>query len=178
MFNKIPKDNKGFTLIELLVVVAIIGILSTVVFASLSETRGNARNKAKVELARQYINALELYYNENGNYPNYTTTPRCLGTGISDCQGGSISPDSDLNDDLEQYIPGPPADEYEVSLGSDDMTGISYVCADESDGDGVCTEYQLRWFLDGTDQSCGPSTNEEDFPPFGTAYLTRCTYIR
>ena len=51
MFGK----NKGFTLIELLVVVAIIGILSTVVFASLN----TARNKAKI--ARVNLDLKNIY---------------------------------------------------------------------------------------------------------------------
>ena len=38
--------NKGFTLIELLVVIAIIGILSSVVLASLSVTRTRAKEAA------------------------------------------------------------------------------------------------------------------------------------
>lgn len=62
------KQNKGFTLIELLVVVAIIGILASVVLASLNSARGKGTDSAiKGELSSMRAQA-EIIYDSNGTY--------------------------------------------------------------------------------------------------------------
>ncbi len=61
--------NKGFTLIELLVVIAIIGILSSVVLASLNSARRKARDARRISDMGQLQLALEMYYNDNTAYP-------------------------------------------------------------------------------------------------------------
>ena len=59
------KKNKGFTLIELLVVIAIIGILSSVVLASLN----SARQKGQDAAIKQNLNNMraqtEMYFDNN-----------------------------------------------------------------------------------------------------------------
>lgn len=67
---KAPRScTTGFTLIELLVVIAIIGILASVVLASLNSARAKARDTARISQLQEIEKALNLYYIDNGYYP-------------------------------------------------------------------------------------------------------------
>ncbi len=70
MNKKINKIRLGFTLIELLVVIAIIGILASIVLASLNSARVKARDARRVADIRQIQLALELFADANSqSYP-------------------------------------------------------------------------------------------------------------
>ncbi|MES2967084.1 MAG: prepilin-type N-terminal cleavage/methylation domain-containing protein [Patescibacteria group bacterium] len=63
-------QNNGFTLLELLVVLTIIGMLASIVIASISEAREKGRiAKAQAELNQLSI-AMELLFNDTGYYPS------------------------------------------------------------------------------------------------------------
>ena len=77
-------SHKGFTLIELLVVIAIIGILSSVVLASLSTARSRGSDAAVKRALTEARTQAELFYAANGNRysapplsPAETTTNVC-----------------------------------------------------------------------------------------------------
>ena len=80
------KKNKGFTLIELLVVIAIIGILSSVVLASLNSARRKSRDARRVADIKQLQLALELYFDANKTYP---TTAQGTAVLTSGCNGSA-----------------------------------------------------------------------------------------
>jgi prepilin-type N-terminal cleavage/methylation domain-containing protein len=77
----------GFTLIEVMVVITIVGLLASVVLASLTDARAKARDTQRVQIVKELQKALELYRNGNGgNYPCFT-----LNCALTGAQGSSLS---------------------------------------------------------------------------------------
>ncbi|KND48687.1 MAG: type II secretion system pseudopilin PulG [Parcubacteria bacterium C7867-005] len=82
--------KRGFTLIELLVVIAIIGLLSSVVLASLSIARTKSRDASIVSGVLEFRKLMELEYSNVGSYTNLnqgwvgtTVNPTCALRGYS-----------------------------------------------------------------------------------------------
>ena len=77
--------TRGFTLIELLVVIAIIGVLATVVLASLNSARKKSRDARRITDLKQIQLALELYYDGFGaqKYPAATVTCTAVPTAVA-----------------------------------------------------------------------------------------------
>ncbi len=74
--------KRGFTLIELLVVIAIIGLLSSIVLASLSTARKKARDAVRFSDIHQLQIALDLYFQTNGRYPDTDDLVSCGGWAV------------------------------------------------------------------------------------------------
>ena len=66
--------KRGFTLIELLVVIAIIGILASVVLASLNSARAKGADAAIKSTVNNARAQAELFYDGTGNYTTVCTT--------------------------------------------------------------------------------------------------------
>lgn len=92
--------SQGFTLIELLVVIAIIGILSSVVLASLNTARGKGANVAVKSNLNNMRAAAELFYDNNSNvYTGFCATQTAAMASAASAGGGTAGASSnDCND--------------------------------------------------------------------------------
>ena len=90
---------RAFTLVELMIVIAIIGMLASVILASLSDSQKQARDTRRIDELNQLQKAFELYINDHNFYPR-------------EWQGmnGNISTNQTLLTLLEPYLKGTPVD--------------------------------------------------------------------
>lgn len=138
------KNNKGFTLIELLVVIAIIGILSSVVLASLNTARAKSRDARRVADVKQIQLALELWADDNnGEYPD------TIAQLVTDGQMGSTPIDPDGG----AYI-------YD---NLDNSAGGACAVADA----GSCSYYQLGAELEDADHTALDADSDKDLSAAG-----------
>ena len=100
----------GFTLIELLVVIAVIGILASVVLASLNSARVKARNAKRVSEFKTVITAFNLGIDGSGGLPLATSNAwHCV---TATCYGGWAAYGANATVDafLAPYLPTKPID--------------------------------------------------------------------
>jgi prepilin-type N-terminal cleavage/methylation domain-containing protein len=75
-------NQRGFSLIELLVVIAIIGLLSSIILASLNKAQSKGRDAKRVSDIKQIQLALQVYYDQNNNYTTASYGSTC-GTALT-----------------------------------------------------------------------------------------------
>ena len=169
-------NTKGFTLIELLVVIAIIGLLSSVITASVNVARAKARDAKRLSDLQQVQIALETYYADHGSYPattgSYPTTSgysydmHCSSGSVTWGIGGLSNTGSGgwVPNLAPTYIPVLPNDPSDTS-GSPATQCYQY----NSNG----TDYSLLAYY--TLESYTSSNNPKQRPAFETANICNLT---
>ena len=157
------KNKTGFTLIELLVVIAIIGLLSSVVLASLNGARVKARDVNRAAEIKQLATVIQFYVNDNnGIFPSNAGCLNgwcCLGHGnagtcwtTASGYHGSTALDNSLSPKYISKIPDDP-------LNNTSRYGDAYMYRIDNDVNG--TYATLHWGVENSSpssQTCAGGT--------------------
>jgi prepilin-type N-terminal cleavage/methylation domain-containing protein len=97
-------NKRGFTLIELLVVIAIIGILASVVLASLNTARAKGADAAIKANLNGIRTQAELYYDSSGNSYGSEGTTTIATTGLCGTTPAGIFTDPNIQNALKSAM--------------------------------------------------------------------------
>jgi len=180
MITLLRRNSKsGFTLIELLVVIAIIGVLASVVLASLNNARRKARDARRVTDLKQLQLALTRYYDGIGaqQYPLADTDCAADAYGLAALVTGGYIP-------TVPHDPSNAATCYFYASGTEDGTRSTYHLAAVLEDSGNAAFNSDRDCSSGTAHTCnapivtttwnGPDINDATTDCSATAGTDQC----
>lgn len=144
------KNKNAFTLVEMLVVITVIAILSSIAVATFEGSRQDARNSTRAGNITIISEALEKYYESNGEYPSVVSiannTPGNTGTVVATKLSISTKalimpkmPTSATNAITSDVTPHDDYISYVASKASDNAN-----C--QSSATGGCDEFTLKYY--------------------------------
>jgi len=162
--------SRGFTLIELLVVISIIGMLSSIVVASVSKGRYVALDSHTRQSIQKYFDAADLYQQDNTYFPIPPLVGGsrwlCLGPVGTSCSYHlpqfTPNPASAIfNNQISEYVnTSQPPSLSRVNIGGNTGKGAMYLCTAWSASwvANRCLRYMLIWYIyqGNEDTACGP----------------------
>lgn len=156
--HRFRKAHSGFTLIELLTVISIIGLLASVILVNVGDARKKARDARRLADIRQTITALNLYYDQYGDYPGPVSSYGEEENGVSgsvNC-GGWDSSSADNDGDGKPFIEPladsgimakPPHDPLEIPIVSGWCGGYKFMYYRYSAGDNFCDGARGNYYV-------------------------------
>lgn len=138
--------KNGFTIIEIIIVITIIGILLSLVFTGVADSRAKARDKERTADIDLIHSSLEQYYSDNGGYPatiDETTLPQVNKTALKG-PDGQLLVNKQASDQAAAFSGADPNE------SSSSYFYFSYPVGCTS---GLCTGYILKSFIEEPNKS-------------------------
>ena len=144
------KDWRGFTLVELLVVVGVIALLATISLVSYAVVQRDANDSTRNGNATAISNALEKYYEINGEYPSVRGIVNNFAENTGTAVAAKLGIDaSDLDTPNLASIETNALSSFAASQQNDYITYTAYRTADNTSCQTVaasgCDEFLLQY---------------------------------